>query len=208
MNLTPIQTKILQFIREFIAKHNYSPSFREIQQAFTYSSLASVHKHILNLQKKGMLHYHKGFARSIQIIQKPFVDNQIVELPIIGELQFGYPIEMFSSIQAKLPFSKSLIPNIDQTYALQIRGHEGRSEGIYNQDIILVEASPNPQDGDIVIVQNKNRCCFIRRYSCKEDSVYLDKVYPDHMDHFELEALDELSIEAVGIFLLRNFHLQ
>ncbi|MBI5273860.1 MAG: repressor LexA [Chlamydiales bacterium] len=208
LGLTPNQKDVLHFIHEFIEKNHYSPSFREIQAHFSFSSIASVHKHIQSLAKKGIIELKKGRARSISLTKKEEeIPSDIVELPIIGELIVGYPIELFSSIKAKISFPKKLIPSPGSSYALQVRGDRLIQEHVLNRDIVIVESKKDPSSGEVVLVSTKNGSSYLKRYFPDQEKTYLENIYPESADALEVFDEEDVSIQAVVLFILRDYKL-
>src|SRR5579872_1580144 len=99
MALTKRQREVLNFIGKFVEKNGYSPSFEEIGSGMGLSSLATVHKHVSNLEKKGMLRRDYNRSRSIDIIPQKIKAKspQEFELPLLGRIAAGRPVETFES---------------------------------------------------------------------------------------------------------------
>ena len=95
MPLTKRQKEILDHIDGFIAERGYAPSFEEIAQHFGYSSLATVHEHLSNLERKGYIRKSYNESRSIELV-KPDDGPQAIELPLLGGIAAGLPIEAVS----------------------------------------------------------------------------------------------------------------
>src|SRR5438552_2167369 len=97
MTLTKRQKEVLDFLVNFVNKHGYSPSFEEIARALRLTSLATVHKHITTLERKGFIRRGYNQSRSIEVTQLPkTVREQVlhsVELPLAGRIAAGRPLE-------------------------------------------------------------------------------------------------------------------
>src|SRR5688500_19987132 len=90
--LTKRQREILDFLNEFIQQHGYAPSLEEIGRRFGLSSLATVHKHLTNLQDKGFIKRAWNRSRSVELMSAR-VGSRAVELPLLGYVAAGSPIE-------------------------------------------------------------------------------------------------------------------
>src|SRR5688572_25017056 len=90
--LTKRQREILDYLNEFIAQHGYAPSLEEIGRRFNLSSLATVHKHLTNLQEKGFIRRAWNRSRSVELVPTR-VGGRSVELPLLGFVAAGAPIE-------------------------------------------------------------------------------------------------------------------
>src|SRR3954452_22220660 len=90
--LTKRQREILDYLTEFIGQHGYAPSLEEIGRRFNLSSLATVHKHLTNLQEKGFIRRAWNRSRSVELVPTR-TGGRAVELPLLGFVAAGHPIE-------------------------------------------------------------------------------------------------------------------
>ena len=90
--LTKRQREILDYLNEFIQQHGYAPSLEEIGRRFGLSSLATVHKHLTNLQEKGFIKRAWNRSRSVELVPSR-AGGRAVELPLLGYVAAGLPIE-------------------------------------------------------------------------------------------------------------------
>ena len=99
MPLTKRQKEVLDYLVSFETKHGYAPSFEEIGKGLKLTSLATVHKHITTLEKKGFIRRGYNQSRSIEIVQLPksvkdqVMERKIQELPLVGRIAAGRPLE-------------------------------------------------------------------------------------------------------------------
>src|SRR5258705_2133646 len=99
MALTKRQKEVLDYLVAFETKHGYAPSFEEIGKGLKLTSLATVHKHISTLEKKGFIRRGYNQSRSIEIVQLPksvkdqVTERRVQELPLLGRIAAGLPIE-------------------------------------------------------------------------------------------------------------------
>jgi repressor LexA len=144
------------FIAEFVQSNGYSPSFEEIGAAMGLSSLATVHKHINNLQTKKLLHRDYNRSRSIDVLPLPEgiperarpVAVSPHELPLVGRIAAGRPIE-----QVETPETISLtdFTRAKDVFVLQVMGESMQDEHIMNGDYVLVEKTESAREGEIVV---------------------------------------------------------
>src|ERR1700752_1137221 len=98
MTLTKRQKEVLDFLVTFVNKHGYSPSFEEIARALRLTSLATVHKHITTLERKGFIRRGYNQSRSIEVVQLPkpvkeqVIERKVQELPLVGRIAAGGPL--------------------------------------------------------------------------------------------------------------------
>lgn len=156
MAITRRQREVYDFLQQFIDEHGYSPSFEEIGAGLGLSSLATVHKHISNLQEKGLLKRDYNRSRSIDVVKMrgrakpsgsppPPVE---VSLPLMGVIAAGRPLEAVEN-----PESISLgdFTRSKEVYVLQVRGESMQDEHIVDGDYVLVEKTNTARDGEIVV---------------------------------------------------------
>jgi repressor LexA len=156
MALTKRQRQIYDFIAEFVQSNGYSPSFEEIGAALGLSSLATVHKHINNLEAKKLLRRDYNRSRSIDVLPLPEglpsrarpVAVSSFELPLVGRIAAGKPIE-----QVETPETISLtdFTRAKDVFVLQVMGESMQDEHIVNGDYVLVEKTASAHDGEIVV---------------------------------------------------------
>ena len=148
MAVTRRQKEILDFLESFVARNGYSPSFEEIARGMGLKSLATVHKHITNLEKKGMLDRVHNRSRSIDVVAPGTRTRTSDKLPLVGRIAAGLPVETSEN-----PESISLhdvVGNRD-VFALEVRGDSMRDEHIINGDYVLVERTRTARQGEIVV---------------------------------------------------------
>jgi len=155
MALTRRQKEVYDFLDQFIEEHGYSPSFEEIGAALGLSSSATVHKHLNNLQEKGLLSRDYNRSRSIDLVKMRKRTKQPApaaasgfSLPLMGVIAAGRPLEAVEN-----PESISLgdFARSKDVYVLQVRGESMQDEHIVDGDYVLVEKTKTPRNGEIVV---------------------------------------------------------
>ena len=148
MAVTRRQKEVLDFLESFVTRNGYSPSFEEIARGMGLKSLATVHKHITNLEKKGLLDRVHNRSRSIDILPPGTRTRSTDRLPLAGRIAAGLPVEAMEN-----PESISLhdvVGNRD-VFALEVRGDSMRDEHIISGDYVLVERTRTARQGEIVV---------------------------------------------------------
>jgi len=156
MALTKRQRQIYDFIAEFVQSNGYSPSFEEIGAALGLSSLATVHKHINNLEAKKLLRRDYNRSRSIDVLPLPEglpdrarpVAVSSFELPLVGRIAAGKPIE---HVETPETISLTDFTRAKDVFVLQVMGESMQDEHIVNGDYVLVEKTASARDGEIVV---------------------------------------------------------
>lgn len=146
--LTKRQREILDYLNEFIDEHGYAPSLEEIGQRFGLSSLATVHKHLTNLQDKGFIRRAWNRSRSVELVPTR-MGARALELPLLGYVAAGVPIEAVVSAESVV-VPEDLCGARD-TYALRVRGDSMIDEQIRDGDLVVVEDRRTAHNGEMVI---------------------------------------------------------
>jgi repressor LexA len=154
MAITRRQREAYDFISRFVAENGYSPSFEEIGKGLELSSLATVHKHVTNLEKKGLLTRDYNRSRSIDLLppkgrlKQAMSVNTAVVLPLVGRIAAGSPIE---AIENPETISLADFVRSKEVFVLEVRGESMQDEHIVNGDYVLVEKTRTAHNGDIVV---------------------------------------------------------
>ena len=155
MVLTRRQREVMDYIADFLREHGYSPSFQEIARGMGLSSLATVHKHVLTLERKGFLRRGYNQSRSIepgprylQEARRARQDRARTELPLLGHIAAGQPVEALEQPSA---ISLGDFTGNKDIFVLQVKGDSMIEEHILDGDYILVEKTGQVADGDIAV---------------------------------------------------------
>ncbi len=176
MAITRRQREVYDFISRFVTEHGYSPSFEEIGQGLDLNSLATVHKHISNLEKKGLLTRDYNRSRSIDLLppkgklKQSMSVNTGVVLPLVGRIAAGQPIE---AIQNQETISLADFVRSKEVFVLEVRGDSMQDEAILNGDYVLVEKAKTAHNGDIVVALVDSSDATLKRFYREGDSIRL-----------------------------------
>jgi repressor LexA len=169
MAVTRRQKEVIDFISGFVQREGYSPSFEEIARGLNLSSLATVHKHVTNLQAKGLLQRGHNRSRSIDILsQRGKARND--RMPLLGRIAAGSPVE---SVAGSESIAMSDIVGNRDVYALQVRGESMRDEHILDGDYVIVENIKTANKGDIVVALVEGSETTLKRFFPEGDRVRL-----------------------------------
>lgn len=147
--LTRRQREILDYLTEFIGRHGYSPSLEEIGRRFGLSSLATVHRHLTNLQEKGVIRRAWNRSRSVEIVPAG-TGRRAIEIPLQGYVAAGDPIEaVVSEETVAVP---DHLTGAGATYALRVRGQSMIDEQIRDGDVVIVEDRRTAENGEMAVV--------------------------------------------------------
>jgi len=176
MAITRRQRQLYDFISEFVQKNGYSPSFDEIRVGLKLSSLATVHKHISNLEKKGLLTRDYNRSRSIDLLppkgrlKQAMSVNTAMVLPIMGRIAAGQPIE---AIQNPETISLADFVRSKEVFVLEVSGQSMQDEAILDGDYVLVEKTRTAHNGDIVVALVDGADATLKRFYHEGENIRL-----------------------------------
>lgn len=149
MAITRRQKEVLDFLTNFTQSNGYSPSYEEIANGLGLNSLATVHKHVTNLQQKGMLQRAHNRSRSIDVLPAKAVQKRGADrMPLLGRIAAGRPVE---AVETSESISVTDIIGAREVFALEVRGDSMRDEHIMSGDYVLVERTRTAREGEIVV---------------------------------------------------------
>ena len=167
MTLTKRQRQVLNYLVGFLNKNGYSPSFEEIAQALKLASLATVHKHLSTLEKKGFIRRGYNQSRSIEVVQLPkpvreqVIERHAVGLPLAGRIAAGKPLE---AVEEKETISLADFTRRTNTFVLQVKGDSMRDDHILDGDYIVVEQTQVANPGEIVVALVGDEEATVKRF--------------------------------------------
>src|ERR1043165_7172733 len=149
MALTKRQREILTYLGNYSEANGYAPSFEEIAEQFNYNSLATVHEHLSNLERKGYIKRSYNESRAIEILPSELVPKAI-ELPLLGAVAAGVPIEAIAH-QETIAVPDSFVQRGGNHYVLRVRGNSMIEAHIRDGDFVVVNERQRPDNGEMVI---------------------------------------------------------
>lgn len=138
------ENEILEFINYTLKNDGYSPSVREIGEAVNLKSTSTVQYHLKKLEKKGVINKSEGKSRSLHIND---IASEFRSVPILGEIAAGLPLTAEENQVGELPYPESNFN--DSLIALKVNGDSMIDAGIHDGDLVVVDKSKKPNNGDI-----------------------------------------------------------
>lgn len=203
MTLTKRQREILDYIEESIRDHGYAPTLEEIGKRFELRSMATVHKHVSNLEQKGLIRRKWNHSRSIELVETR-KSSEAVELPLLGKVAAGIPIEAVESGRS-IEVPRGFIGRRN-SYVLEVDGQSMRDEGILDGDYIVVEEGPAPDNGDMVVAAIDGEATVKRFYREKDGSVRLQPANEAFKPIFIRDGDGDLQIKGKVVAVMRRYH--
>ena len=165
--LTKRQREILDYLSEFIQQHGYAPSLEQIGKKFALSSLATVHKHLTNLQEKGFIRRAWNRSRSVELLPSR-AGGRAVEVPVLGFVAAGMPIEAVPGNET-IAIPESLISGKRDTYVLRVRGDSMIDEQIRDGDFVVVNERQRADNGEMVIAMLNGNSATVKKFYRERD---------------------------------------
>lgn len=174
--LYPRERQLLEFITQFIQRFGYSPTLKEMGAAMGIGSVATVHEHVERLRTKGFVKKLDGTARGLEIISKQFRSGPTessVELPVLGFIAAGTPLEPYSDPNYYISVAPDMISNSKPNYVLQVKGTSMIDDGILDGDYVVIQHQQDAQNGDIVVALLQNGLATLKRIYFEKDKIIL-----------------------------------
>ncbi|MGH7531030.1 MAG: transcriptional repressor LexA [Gemmatimonadales bacterium] len=162
MTVTRRQREILDFIGGHIEARGYAPSFEEIAKHFGFHSLATVHEHLTNLERKGYIRRAHNESRAIEIVP-PKGQTGATELPLLGLVAAGQPIEAVRGDES-IAVPDELVPRRGRSYVLKVRGDSMIDEHIKDGDFVVVQERNQAGNGETVIALVHGNDATVKRF--------------------------------------------
>jgi repressor LexA len=197
MDLTKRQKEIFDFIRRYAAKYGYPPTVREIGKAVGLTSSSTVHAHLANLEKIGLLRRDPSKPRAIELlVGKARRAVRAPGLPLVGNVAAGQPILAEENIEEYVEVPP-LIGGEQGDYILQVRGDSMRDAGILEDDYVVVRPGPDADNGEIVVALLGDEAT-VKRFYREKDRIRLQPANKAYKPIRTREA--ELLGKVVGVF--------
>ena len=208
MALTRRQKEVLEFLAEFIDKNHYSPSYEEIAEGLSLSSLATVHKHVSSLESKGYLRRAFNQSRSLEFspryqaeVEKRKASETGLAVPLMGRIAAGMPVE--SVAQGEVLQFKDFAGNAG-TYALEVRGESMIEDHICDGDFVLIEKTDAVRDGEIVVALVDGMESTLKRLYREPQGVIRLQPANSSMEPIRVPAQD-VAVQGRLIAVLRKY---
>ncbi|MGA2756662.1 MAG: transcriptional repressor LexA [Solirubrobacteraceae bacterium] len=202
MDLTKRQQEIFDFIKRYSARHGYPPTVRDIGKAVGLASSSTVHQHLANLERIGLLKRDPSKPRAIELLDRAAQElRRVVRpdgLPLLGAVAAGQPILAEENVEEYVSVPAAA-GGTDGAYLLRVRGESMKNAGIIEGDLVVVRPQESADDGDIVVAL-VGEDATVKRYFRERDHVRLQ---PENDD---MEPIRSREVHVLGkvVGLLRS----
>jgi len=195
---TKKQQEIFEYIKGYIHLHKFSPTFEEIKKKFKLKALSGVHQHVQALVEKGLIIKNKNGARCLEL-KKGSPD--IVEIPIMGTITAGQPIEAIEMPLGAVTLSRAEVPASGKLYALKVLGNSMIDEGIFDGDTVILKQQSTAENGQTVVaIIDENEATLKKIY--REKNRW--RLQPANLTLFPFYRT-EVEIRGVVVKTIRNY---
>jgi repressor LexA len=228
--LTRKQHELLMFIHERIKESGVSPSFDEMKEALDLASKSGIHRLITALEERGFLRRLPHRARALEVVKLPqqatttappkgrgafkpqLVDaggqapspaNDTRDLPVLGKIAAGTPIEAIQQERERLPVPESIL-GAGEHYVLEIAGDSMINAGILDGDYVVIRKTDTAQSGDIVVALVMGQEATLKRLRRKGASIALEAANPAY--ETRIFGPDQVQVQGRLVGLIRRYH--
>lgn len=211
MNLSDRQQRILEFIRDYLAEHNYPPTIREIGAAAGISSTSVVNYNLDRLVEYGLLERDPKSSRSMRLLHEPMqvsVSGFGVRVPLYGQIAAGRPIQRPGIGEGQLAYesielTRDIVREPDNVYALQVRGDSMIDALVSDGDLVVLRAQQVAENGEMVAAWLPEREETTLKYFYLEDhQVRLQPANPAYAPI--IVPADQVEIHGKVIAIIRR----
>jgi len=229
--LTRKQHELLMFIHERIKEQGVSPSFDEMKEALDLASKSGIHRLITALEERGFIRRLPHRARALEVLKlpdqaapgasrgrgfqpqvitgsgmkaaQPAADNDVRELPILGKIAAGVPIDAIQHEKDRIPVPEAMLGS-GEHFVLEIQGDSMINAGILDGDQVIIRRSDSAQSGEIVVALVKGEEATLKRLRKKGASIALEAANPAY--ETRIYGPDQVEVQGKLVGLIRKYH--
>ena len=202
MSLTKRQREILSYLATYSDEHGYAPSFEEIATQFNYNSLATVHEHLTNLERKGYIKRAYNESRGIELMPSEVLPRAM-SLPLLGTVAAGVPIEAIRMPES-IGVPEDLVRRSGNHYVLRVRGNSMIDEQIRDGDFVIVNEKHSADNGEMVIALIDGNSATVKKFYRERDGRIRLQPANETMNPIYVHEND-ISIQGIVVGVLRRF---
>ena len=203
--LTKKQSSLFNFLKDRIKKTNVSPSFEEMKIAMGLKSKSGIQRLIDGLVERGFIEKRNNKKRAINIIEGSASkkDNELINLPLLGNIAAGNPIEAIENTNDNIQIPKNLISNNKKNYVLKVDGDSMLNKGIVDGDKAIIEYCNDADNGDIVVALINDNEVTLKKLKKEKDKIHL---IPEN-DNYKAQSFnsDEVKIQGKLKGIIRSY---
>ncbi len=200
------EREVLEYLAQFQRQYGYSPTLAEIAEATGHRSNSTVHALIKSLVDKGYIQKVDGNNRVLKIVDQKVTFSLLgstasIELPLMGYIAAGMPLEPHSDPNATFHVSASMISGKRTAYVLQVKGNSMIEDGIFEGDFVVIEKTNIAVNGDIVVALVDNNLATLKRFYNENGKVVLKPANAEMAPIYP----NSLIIQGKAVGIVRKF---
>ena len=229
--LTRKQLDLLKFIHNRVQRDGVPPSFDEMKEALDLRSKSGIHRLITALEERGFIRRLAHRARAIEIVKLPEalessskfvpkviegdrpnagppasampIEAQAMELPVMGRIAAGVPIEAISEISHRVAVPGQMLSGQGHHYALEVKGDSMIDVGINDGDVVVIRETGTADNGDIVVALVDGQEATLKRFRQSGNTIALEAANPAY--ETRLYRDDQVKVQGRLVGLIRNY---
>jgi repressor LexA len=202
MPVTAKQQRVFEFIRRYIESNHEPPTIAEIGRQFQMSSSASVHAILIALEREGLIKRIPNVSRGIQIVEQETAADESNDIPLLGTVAAGQPIEaILSHDTVSVPKD---MQGRGRTFALRVRGDSMIDENIQDGDVIVVASQKTADNGQVVVALIDGNYATVKKFYREPDFIRLEPANPQFKPIF-IKTPERIQIQGVVRGLIRKY---
>ena len=201
--LTFKQKKLLDFLINYFSKNNVYPTFDEMRDFLQIKSKSGIHKLLSSLEEKGFVNRLPHKARALSINVNANVNENEKNLPFLGRIAAGNPIEAITGSFEQISVPNYLINNKDEHFTLEVTGDSMIDAGIFDGDIVVIRKTETANSGDIVVALIDQNEVTLKRFRSFKNSVALEPANKNYK--IRIFGEDRVKIQGKLVGLIRKF---
>jgi repressor LexA len=198
--LTKRQKQIIDYVNGYIGEQGYAPTLQEIGDFFGLSSLATVHKHLKNLERKGYIRRQWNHSRALEVIPRGGSAG-VHTLPLLGTVAAGVPIEAVENPET-ISVPEEFVRR-QPTFCLRVRGDSMVDEGIRDGDYIIVEGRQTANEGETVVALIDGQATVKKFFHTGDGRIRLEPANASMSPIFVPQ--EDLTVRGVVVGLMRRY---
>ena len=202
MPVTAKQRRVFEFIRRYIESNHEPPTIAEIGRQFQMSSSASVHAILITLERERLIKRTPNVSRGIQIVEQETTGDESNEIPLLGTVAAGQPIEaILSHDTVSVPKD---MQGRGRTFALRVRGDSMIDVNIQDGDVIVVASQKTADNGQVVVALIDGNYATVKKFYRETDFIRLEPANPQFKPIF-IKTPERIQIQGVVRGLIRRY---
>ena len=208
--LTRKQKELFEFLNNYMAKNHISPSFEEMKKAVNLKSKSGIHRLITSLEQRGFIKRLKHKARAMEITKKitdsfsNSVNQNEVNIPLLGSIAAGNPIEAIENPNDFISVPSSFISLNNQYFGLKVVGLSMIEKGIFDGDIAIIKKTNTALNGKIAAVLTSDNEITLKTINIKSNKIYLIPANKNYKE--KVLDINEVQIQGTLSGIIRKYN--